>query len=168
MRSFASTTPPSTATVRSSEGPFPIPVLISYAFFNRYYMIDLHRERSLVRSLLELGLDLYVIDWGYPRRVDCWLTIDDFVSGHLQDCIDFIGDRHQIDEVNLLGICQSGDWSLCYAALNPERVKNLVMVTPVYFEADHTVLARSIRALDADQLVAAEGNVSADFVSLGA
>jgi pimeloyl-ACP methyl ester carboxylesterase len=89
-------------------------------------------------------------------------------GGHLQDCIDFIGDRHQIDQVNLLGICQGGDWSLCYAALNPERVKDLVvMVTPVDFDADRTVLARSIRALDADQLVAAEGNVSGDFVSLG-
>ena len=150
------------------ERPFPIPVLISYAFFNRYYMIDLHRDRSLVRSLLERGLDLYVIDWGYPGRVDRWLTIDDFVSGHIQDCVDFIDDRHQVDQVNLLGICQGGDLSLCYAALYPERVKNLiVMVTPVDFEADQSVLARSIRALDVDELVAAQGNVSGDFVSLG-
>jgi polyhydroxyalkanoate synthase subunit PhaC len=150
------------------DRPFRIPVLITYAFFNRYYMIDLDPDRSLVRALLELGIDLYVIDWGYPRRSDRWLTIDDFVSGHIQDCVDFIRDAHALNQVNLLGICQGGAWSLCYAALHPEKVKNLiVMVTPVDFEADQGTLGRWIKALDADRLVAAQGNINGDFVSLG-
>lgn len=42
------------------------PVLIVYSLVNRYDMIDLQPDRSIARRLLELGADLYVIDWGYP------------------------------------------------------------------------------------------------------
>jgi polyhydroxyalkanoate synthase len=63
------------------ERPASPPVLIVYAIFNRYYMIDLEPDRSLVRRLLDEGLDLSVIDWGYPDRSDRWLTLDDYVNG---------------------------------------------------------------------------------------
>jgi polyhydroxyalkanoate synthase len=52
------------------------PVLIVYALVNRPYMADLQADRSLVRNLLKLGLDVYLIDWGYPSRGDYWLTLD--------------------------------------------------------------------------------------------
>jgi hypothetical protein len=34
--------------------------------FGRYTMADLQEDRSLVRNLLNLGIDLYVVDWGNP------------------------------------------------------------------------------------------------------
>ena len=34
----------------------------------RPYMVDLQEDRSLVRNLLKLGIDVYLIDWGYPSR----------------------------------------------------------------------------------------------------
>jgi len=43
----------------------------------RYTMADLQEDRSLVRNLLNLGVDLYVVDWGNPSRADRWLTLDD-------------------------------------------------------------------------------------------
>ena len=33
-------------------------------------MADLQEDRSLVRNLLKLGIDLYVVDWGNPSRAD--------------------------------------------------------------------------------------------------
>lgn len=47
-----------------------IPILIVYALVNRPYMVDLQEGRSLVANLLKLGLDIYLIDWGYPTRGD--------------------------------------------------------------------------------------------------
>ena len=45
--------------------------------------------------------------------------------------------RHGIDGVNLLGICEGGVFTTCYAALHPEQVKNLVLtITPIDFHAD--------------------------------
>src|SRR2546426_6698556 len=117
------------------ERPFPIPVLIVSALFNRPYMVDLQEDRSLVRNLLKLGLDVYLIDWGYPSRGDCWLTLDDYINGYLNNCVDNVRARHGLDRINLLGICQGGTFSLCYAGLIKEKVKNLItMVAPVVFK----------------------------------
>lgn len=113
------------------------PVLLAYALVGRYQMIDLETERSFVRKLLAEGLDVYLIDWGHPGRAQRWLTMDDYVSGYLDDCVDVIRERHGLDAINLLGICQGGVFATCYAALFPQKVKNLVLtVTPIDFHGD--------------------------------
>ena len=47
----------------------PVPLLISYALVNRETMMDLEEGRSLVGNMLEHGLDIYSITWGYPSRI---------------------------------------------------------------------------------------------------
>src|SRR5437867_6397438 len=74
------------------DDPHPVPILITYALVGRFQMIDLEADRSLVRKLLGQGFDVYFIDWGLPGRVQRWLTIDDYVSGYLDRCIDLIRD----------------------------------------------------------------------------
>ncbi len=121
----------------TAEHQLQISVLIAYALVGRYQMIDLEADRSFVRKLLAQGITVYMVDWGEPRRVHRWLTIDDYVSGYLDDCVDVIREREGIERVNLLGVCQGGVLSACYAALYPHKVKNLVMtVTPIDFHAD--------------------------------
>jgi polyhydroxyalkanoate synthase subunit PhaC len=121
----------------ASPKPSGVPVLIAYALVGRYQMIDLEADRSFVRKLLDQGLDVYMVDWGHPTRAQRWLTIDDYVSGYLDDCIDVVRQRHGIDRINLLGICQGGVFTTCYAALFPHKIKNLVLtVTPIDFHAD--------------------------------
>ena len=144
--------------VRPSESLLP-PILIVYSLVNRYYMIDLQPDRSLVRRLLDLGADLYVLDWGYPTPVDRWTTMEDHIN-YLGDCADVVRDRHGLERLNLLGVCQGGFFTLCYAALNPERVANLItMITPLDFDADDTLMARIAKHTDVDRLVDSLGNV---------
>jgi polyhydroxyalkanoate synthase subunit PhaC len=69
------------------------PVLIVYGLIGRYTMADLQEDRSLVRNLLGLGVDLWVVDWGNPSRADRWLTLDDYIEGYLGDCVDEIRRR---------------------------------------------------------------------------
>ena len=57
------------------------PLLIVYALINRETMLDLQPGRSVVQTLLKEGIDVYMIDWGYPTRKDKFLTIDDHVNG---------------------------------------------------------------------------------------
>jgi polyhydroxyalkanoate synthase len=70
--------------------PTGIAVLLAYALVGRYQMIDLEAERSFVRKLLAEGIDVYLVDWGHPGRAQRWLTIDDYVSGYLDDCVDVV------------------------------------------------------------------------------
>src|SRR5436305_12610877 len=84
------------------------PVLIVYGLIGRYTMADLQEDRSLVRNLLNLGVDLYVVDWGNPSRADRWLTLDDYIDGYLAECVQFIREQHALDKISLLGICEGG------------------------------------------------------------
>lgn len=154
------------------ENPFSIPVLIVYALVNRPFMVDLQEDRSLVANLLKLGLDVYLIDWGYPSRGDRWLTLDDYLNGYLDNCVDFIRKKHELESINLLGICQGGSFSLCYSSMHPEKVKNLiVMVTPVDFQMQDTLLnmrggcTLGSQALDVDLMIDALGNVPGDYLN---
>jgi len=156
------------------DKPFRVPVLIVYALVNRPYMVDLQEDRSLVRNLLKLGMDVYLIDWGYPGRGDRWLTLDDYINGYIDNCVDVVSKRHGVDTINVLGICQGGTISLCYTALHPEKVKNLItMVTPVDFHVNEGMpnlwagCDPGAPGMDVDALVDAFGNIPGEFMNLG-
>ena len=119
------------------EKPYPVPVLIVYALVNRYYILDLQPDKSVVKKLLDEGLDVYIIDWGYPSGADRYLTLDDYVNGYLKNAVTRVRELSGSDTITLFGVCQGGTLSVMYAALHPENVKNLVtLVTPVNFDTD--------------------------------
>ena len=151
------------------------PVLIVYGLIGRYTMADLQEDRSLVRNLLKLGVDLYVVDWGNPSRADRWLTLDDYIDGYLRECVRFIAQQHAIDKVTLLGICEGGVFTTCYAALHPDTVKALVLtITPIDFHGDTVenrlghgfinLWTRSLAPEDIDRLIDAYGNLPGEFM----
>lgn len=143
-----------------------VPLLIAYALVNRPYMVDLQSDRSLVRGLLERGEDVYIIDWGYPDRSDRYLTLEDYIERFLGGAVDALRRRSGLDRINLLGICQGGAFSLCYAALHPDKIRNLItMVTPVDFHTPDNMLSNWTRDMDVDLFVDTLGNVPADMMN---
>lgn len=143
-----------------------VPLLIVYALVNRPYMVDLQDDKSLVRGLLERGEDVYVLDWGYPDRSDRYLELEDYIQRYIGGAVDHLRGEYRLDAINLLGICQGGAFSLCYSALNRDKVKNLItMVTPVDFHTSDNMLGNWTRGLDVDLFVDTLGNVPADVMN---
>jgi polyhydroxyalkanoate synthase len=152
------------------------PVLVVYGLVGRYTMADLQEDRSMVRNLLSQGVDLYVVDWGNPTRSDRWLTLEDYIEGYLGECVEHICREQGVDSVSLLGICEGGVFTTCYAALHPERVKSMVLtITPIDFHAGsesaplhHGLIglwARSMSREDVDRLIEANGNLPGELMS---
>jgi polyhydroxyalkanoate synthase len=142
------------------------PLLICYALVNRPYMIDLEAKRSMLQRLLELGLDVYLIDWGYPDAADRYLDLDDYINEYLNNSVDAVCQHAGSEKTNLLGICQGGTFSLCYTALNPEKVKNLItMVTPVDFQTEDNLLYHLAKYVDADLAVETYGNIPGSMLN---
>jgi polyhydroxyalkanoate synthase len=142
-----------------------VPLLIVYALVNRPYMMDLQEDRSLIRGLLAAGLDVYLIDWGYPDGADRFTTLADYIEDYLAGCVERILLTHRLDALNLLGVCQGGVFSLCYAGLHPRRVRNLItMVTPVDFHTPADLLSKWVSKIDVAAWVG-EGNVSGDALN---
>jgi len=144
-----------------------VPLLICYALVNRPYMVDLQDDRSLVKGLLARGEDVYILDWGYPDRSDRFLTLEDYIGRFLGGALDYLRRSFGLEAINLLGICQGGALSLCYAALNPDKVNALItMVTPVDFHTPDNMLSSWTRGLDVDLFVDTLGNIPADMMNL--
>jgi len=149
--------------------PHSVPVLVCYALVNKQYMLDLQENRSVVKKWLAEGLDVYMIDWGYPSHVDKFLTMEDYIDGYLNNAVDFVCETHRLDNINLIGICQGGTMSAIYAALYPEKVKNLVtLVMPFDFDTKDGLLFRWSIGMDIDSMVgAANGLLAGNSMNFG-
>ena len=144
-----------------------VPLLIVYALVNRPYMADLQDGRSMIQGLLDEGVDVYLIDWGYPESADKYLTLDDYINGYIDRCVDVICEKHNRKNINLLGICQGGSFSLCYTALHQEKIKNLVTtVTPVDFKTKDDLLSHMVQGIDIDLVVDTMGNIPGEMLNL--
>ena len=116
-----------------------VPMIIIPPLINGYEVADLQPDRSLVRNFLKEGIDVYLVNWGYPKRCDMFLDWDDYVCDFIDDAVDVVRESRGLDKINVFGICQGGTMSTTYSALFPEKVKNLVLtVTPIDFSRYRT------------------------------
>ena len=143
------------------------PLLLVYALINRETMLDLEPQRSVIRSMLRGGVEIYMVDWGAPTRKDRFLTIDDHVNGYMDRLVDVVCRRHRITKVNMMGVCMGGTFAVMYSSLHPDKIKNLITsVTPVQFDTNKGLLHRWMRDIDVDGLVDAMGNIPGDFLNM--
>ncbi|HET7642942.1 MAG TPA: hypothetical protein VFK40_05500, partial [Nitrososphaeraceae archaeon] len=82
-----------------------IPILIVYAPINRYHILDLTQNSSIVRNLLDKGLDVYLLDWGHPNNSEDHLSLSNYIN-YLDEAVSYILSANNLaDKVNLLGYC---------------------------------------------------------------
>jgi polyhydroxyalkanoate synthase len=143
------------------------PLLLVPTPFNRETLLDFQPDRSVIQNFLKAGLEVYLIDWGFPSRMDQFLTLDDHISGYMDNLMDFIRRRHGIPQVNLMGVCLGGTFAVIYAALYPEKVRNLVTtVSPIHFDTSKGLLHIWLKEIDVDRLVDAFGNLPGNLANM--
>lgn len=153
---------------RDTPAKCKIPVLVSFAMMNRQDVLDLQPDRSLMKKFLDEGLDVYIMDWGYPSKADKYLTMEDYIDGYMNGAVDFIRKSHGIQKINKMGICQAGTFSTIYAALYPEKLNSLtVFVAPFDFTTDKCMLYKWTKYIDVDAMVDSMGNIPADVLNAG-
>ncbi len=149
-----------------------VPTLIIYALVNRQYMMDIQPDRSVIKNLLDLGLDLYIIDWGYPTAQDKYITLDDYVDVYIENAVNKVMKESGASKINIMGVCQGGTLSAMYTALNPQKVKNLItMVAPFDFEAgaesDNGLLFKWSKQMNVDKMVDTYGIIPGELLNGG-
>ena len=146
------------------------PILLVYALINRPYVLDLQPDRSVVRTLLDGGFDVYLIDWGEPSTLDATLSLADYVERYLDNCVAATRADAGVDAVHLLGYCMGGTMSAMYAARHPERVRTLgLLAAGLYFDETGGVLERwgDGDYYDPGAVAATYGTVPAEFLDAG-
>jgi polyhydroxyalkanoate synthase len=129
-------------------------------------MLNLQDDRSVVKSLLEAGNDVYMIDWGYPTAEDKFMTMDDHINWYMDECVEYIRKATGAKKVNLMGICQGGTFSTIYTACHQEKVNSLItLVTPIDFETNDGLLFKWGKDLKIDSMIDHYGVVPADVMN---
>jgi len=105
------------------------PLLFVFALVNRPYILDLRPEKSVVSQFLKRGFDVYNMDWGVPADGDRFLGLEDYVLRYLDNAVDHIRERTGCDRISVLGYCMGGTMAAIYAALRPEKIRNLILLT---------------------------------------
>jgi polyhydroxyalkanoate synthase len=86
----------------------------------------------------------------------------------MDNIVDFVRQTCGVDKINLMGICMGGTFCVMYAALHPEKIKNLVTtVTPTNFDTDQGLLHVWMKNMDVDLMVDSFGNMPGDIMNFG-
>jgi len=142
------------------------PVLMVYAVINKPYVLDLHPDRSVIRTFLKKGFDVYLIDWGAPSRSDRFISTEDYVERYIDYAVDWLTESLGIKQVSLFGYCLGGTLAAVYAAVHPDKIKNLmIMAGPIDFNHDYSLLHwwTMEEHFDAEKLTRAFGNIPEDL-----
>lgn len=139
--------------------PFTTPVLVVFATVNRPEILDLFPNKSFIRGLLTQGLDVYLLDWGYPDNDDHQQSFNEYVTTYLHNCIHYITKHKKISKIDLLGVCQGGLLCLLYAALYSNIRKLILISTPIDFQTKDNLIQQYISRLDIDAVIKLFGNI---------
>jgi polyhydroxyalkanoate synthase len=150
------------------EKVFPTPLVMVFALVNRPYILDLQPGRSVVEVLLKGGIDVYMIDWGIPGDEDKHQNLDFYINKYMRRIVNKVKKISNSDTVSMLGYCMGGTMSVIYTALNPEDVKNLViMAAGIDFKASKDGLLNiwgDKSYFNVDKFVDAYGNAPAEYL----
>ena len=148
-----------------TQKQYQTPLVIVYALVNRYHILDIQPHKSWVRNLLNQGYDVYMIDWGTPSNIDKYLGFDDYVNGYIDNCVDFVCNEASVNKVSMQGYCTGGTLATVYAALHPNKIKNLIATAPVIDgKRDTTVVGNLAKHMDVDNMVETIGNMPPEFM----
>ncbi len=118
-------------TPHDSASPRQLPPKGGVALFvpsliNRYYILDLDKERSMLRWLAAEGVHPLVLDWGKPGAHEKDFGCEEYITDILLPAIEFIY-QSSGRPVTLAGYCMGGVLSVAAAQLKPKQVGALAL-----------------------------------------
>jgi len=91
-------------TAKVYERPF----LLVPPCINKYYILDLQPENSLIRYAVEQGHRTFVVSWRNPDASLAHKTWDDYIEDAVLTAIDTVRQIANVPQINALGFCVGG------------------------------------------------------------
>ncbi len=84
------------------------PLLLVPPCINKYYILDLQPENSLVRYAVEQGHTVFLVSWCNPDASLAHVTWDDYIKDGVMCAINVVQEISKQEQINALGFCVGG------------------------------------------------------------
>ena len=108
----------------STETVYQRPLLIAPPWINKFYILDLRPDNSLIKWAVDRGYTVFVISWVNPDERLAEKSFEDYMFEGILAAIDAVEQATGMDEVTTIGYCLGGTLmaaSLAYMAAKGDR-----------------------------------------------
>ncbi len=106
------------------------PLVITPPQINKYYALDLSPDKSMVRFLLDNGIQVFCVSWRNPTAAHREWGLDTYVAA-LDEAVDVARDVTGSDDISMMGSCSGGITSTAYFATlgsaGQQKIRNMVL-----------------------------------------
>ena len=99
------------------------PIVLITPWINKFYIVDLTPQQSLVKHLLDDGFDVYVTSWRNPEADMAATTMDDYLTQGIDAAIDTAIGLSGSPEVHAVGYCIGGAALAMWMAIENVRAQ---------------------------------------------
>jgi polyhydroxyalkanoate synthase subunit PhaC len=92
----------------TTKTTYEIPLLIFPPWINKFYILDLQPENSMVRWLTQQGYSVFLVSWVNPDRSFRDKTFDDYMTDGILRAVDLSLQHSGASKVNTVGYCIGG------------------------------------------------------------
>ena len=103
-----------------------LPLVMVPPCINKFYIMDLQPENSLVRYAVEQGHTVFMVSWRNVQKDQQHLTWDDYLADGVLAALETAREIAGTRQINLLGYCVGGTLVAAALAILEKRRKNFV------------------------------------------
>jgi polyhydroxyalkanoate synthase len=127
-----------------TETVYERPYLMVPPCINKFYILDLQPDNSVVRYMVEQGHTVFLVSWKNPDATMSKVTWDDYVGDGVIKAIEVVKDIGGTDQINVLGFCVGGTLTstalAVLAARKKDYVASLTLLTTLLDYSDSGIL----------------------------
>ena len=99
-----------------TEQVYERPLLIFPPWINKFYILDLRPENSMIRWLSEQGFTVFVVSWVNPDPSLAHKTFEDYMNDGIYEAAKQVSRQTGVEKINAVGYCIAGTLLSCTLA----------------------------------------------------
>lgn len=92
----------------STETVFDTPIILFPPWINKFYILDLKEQNSLIKWVVDQGYTLFVVSWINPDESYAEVGMEDYIQDGFLTAFDEVKKICNVEQVNAVGYCIAG------------------------------------------------------------
>ncbi len=110
----------------TTKNTYAIPLLILPPFINKYYILDMRPENSMIKWLVSKGFSVFVASWKNPTADYACYSFNDYIDKGLIAAINAITKMTKQKKISVVGYCIAGTMLTMALARMKKQGQNII------------------------------------------